>query len=99
MSFAITKTNARIPVVHQYAEDFKQYNLVTLYVYNSYLFVKYIVSGVVKSTYSSVSDQNGCCITVFMRPGWAAYAKSSIYFNLSSCIKGDDYDTSDPGLL
>ena len=98
LSFAITKTNACIPAVHQYAEDFKQYNLVTLYVYNSYLFVKYIVSGVVKSTYS-VSDQNGCCITIFMCPGWAACAKPFICFNLSCCIKGDDYDTSEPGLL
>ena len=94
LSFAIACSH--MPIVHQYCRDLEPSNLVTVHVYNNYLFVKYIVSKVVKSTYS-ISDQNGYCITIFRRPSISR--RRSVYFNITYGIKGDNYNLDKPGVI
>ena len=67
-SLSFTNTYSHTPSVHQYVKDLVPSSLVTFHVYNNYLFAKYIISEVVKST-CSISDQNGCCITILRHPG------------------------------
>ena len=84
-SFSFAISDSSKPDEHMYVNVLGHSNLISLYVYEQYLFVKYISYKTVKSTYGIYAGASSYCVTIIRR---SAYSSNSHFcFNISSGIK------------